>query len=64
MTTFKSLFRKRTLLEIASAELGEAELQKLNAQTAQEYAESVVVYNTNRIKRLKTFITAQTKEQP
>lgn len=62
MNAIKSLFRKRTLLERVSAELGEAELQKLEAQTAQEFAESLVAYNTSRIARLKKFIAAQTKE--
>lgn len=58
----KPLFRRKSLLEIASAELGDAELQKLSAQTAQEYAEAAVAYNTARIARLKKFIAAQTKE--
>ena len=59
----RRLFRKLTPLEIASSELFVAELEKLEAQTAQEYAESVVSYNSARIRRLKAFITAQTKEE-
>jgi len=58
----KRLFRKLTPLECASRELVEAELAKLEAQTATEYAASITEYNTLRIKRLRAFIAAQTKE--
>lgn len=59
----KRLTRKLTLLEVATRELAEAELGKLTAQTAQEFAESVVAYNVARIKRLKSFIKSQTIEE-
>ena len=52
----KRMFRKLTPAEVASAELADAELAKLQAQTAMEYASSVVDYNSTRIKRLKTFL--------
>lgn len=59
----KRALRRLTPLELATRELAEAELSKLTAQTAQEYAASVVSYNTTRIARLKLFISTQTKEE-
>ena len=60
---FKRLMRRLTPLEVASRELAEAEMQKLSAQTAQEYAASVVSYNTTRIGRLRAFVASQTKDE-
>lgn len=62
IASVKRALRRLTPLEMASRELAEAELQKLSAQTAQEYAASVVSYNTTRIGRLRAFIASQTKE--
>jgi hypothetical protein len=45
-------FRKPTREECLSKELAEAYSERLEAQTAVEFATSVVDYNTNRIKRL------------
>lgn len=59
----KRVMRRLTPLEMASRELAEAELQSLTAQTAVEYASSVVTYNAARIKRLRLFIAAQTKDE-
>lgn len=59
----KRLMRRLTPLEMASRELAEAELESLTAQSAAEYAASIVTYNAARIKRLRTFIAAQTKEE-
>lgn len=50
---FKELFRARTLKEIMSAELREAQLNKLKAESGVEYAKSVVSYNEQRIARLQ-----------
>ena len=55
-------FHKITPLEIASIELIEAEIAKLEAETAQEFAASAVTYNTARITRLKKYINTLTKE--
>lgn len=63
ITDIKRVLRRLTPLELATRELAEAELQKLTAQTAQEYAASVVGYNTTRIARLKNFIASQAKEE-
>jgi len=45
-------FKKPTPLEMIAAELADAHLRKLEAETAVEYAQSIVDYNVNRIKRL------------
>jgi len=49
---FKKPFAKPTPLEIIAAELAEAHMEKLSAETAVEYAQSIVDYNLARIKRL------------
>jgi len=59
---FKRAMRRITPLELAAKELSDAELAKLSAQTAQEWASAIVQYNTNRIARLRSFIAAQSKE--
>lgn len=56
--TIKRLFRKLTPVEVVSRELVEAELSKLEAQTAQEYASSMTEYHEKRIKRLRAFLKA------
>ena len=48
----KEPFKKPTPLEMIAAELADAHLEKLNAETAVEYAQSIVDYNINRIARL------------
>lgn len=49
---FKEPFKKPTPLEVIAAELAEAHLAKLQAETAVEYTQSIVDYNVTRIKRL------------
>lgn len=51
-----NLFRPRTALELAAAELAEAERSRLAAQSAQEYAASMVAYHATRIERLRTIL--------
>ena len=51
-----NIFKKPTPLEVAQRELVEAEHAKLAAQSAAEYAASMVRYNEQRIVRLTTFI--------
>ena len=48
----KEPFKKPTPLEVIAAELADAHLEKLDAETAVEYAQSIVDYNTTRIARL------------
>lgn len=56
ITLIKRAFRRLTPLEVAARELAEAELSKLQAQSAAEYAQSVVTYNDARIKRLRKLL--------
>lgn len=49
---FKDPFRKPSPLEMIAAELDESHREKLTAETAVEYAQSIVDYNVNRIERL------------
>ena len=63
MVTFiKNYFRKPTPLEMVARELTVAHLCKLEAETAVDYAVSVVRYNDTRIKRLEQHINNH-KEQ-
>ena len=52
MELMKEPFKKPTPLEMIAAELADAHLEKLNAETAVEYAQSIVDYNKTRIERL------------
>jgi len=45
-------FKRPTPLEMIASELARAHLEKLEAETAVEYAQSIVDYNVTRIKRL------------
>jgi hypothetical protein len=45
-------FKKPTPLEMIAGELAHAHLEKLEAETAVEYAQSIVDYNMTRITRL------------
>ena len=52
MTLMREPFKKPSPLEMIATELAHAHLEKLEAETAVEYAQSIVDYNVNRIKRL------------
>jgi hypothetical protein len=52
MELMKEPFKKPSPLEMIAAELADAHLEKLSAETAVEYAQSIVDYNVNRIERL------------
>jgi len=58
----KELFRPKTINEIIAIELREAHLKKLQAESAVEYAQSIVQYNQERIKRLELRLTEHTQE--
>ena len=49
----RDVLRPRTLEEIINKELREAHLSKMDAEKALEYANSVVEYNRQRIRRLE-----------
>ena len=59
----KDSMRARTLHEILAKELREAYLSKLNAETAQEYAQSIGSYNEARIVRINKRILDLGEEQ-
>ena len=44
-------------------ELAEAEMALLRAETGVEYAQALVTYNKNRVKRLKAYLNAPTTEE-
>ena len=52
----KERMRQRTPLEMVTQELALAHLAKLEAETAVDYAKSVVAYNDARIKRLEVYL--------
>ena len=58
----KESLRARTLQEIISKELREAQLNKLEAESAVDYAKSVVTYNEQRIVRLQKRLAEHTTE--
>jgi len=55
--------RARTRREILLKELKEAYLSKLNAETALEYAQSVLQYNEARIARINKRLTDLGEEE-
>ena len=52
MALMKEPFRKPSPLEVIATELAHSHLEKLEAETAVEYAQSIVSYNVTRIERL------------
>lgn len=52
LTLLKEPFKKPSPLEMIATELAHAHLEKLEAETAVEYTQSIVDYNVTRIKRL------------
>jgi tRNA(Phe) wybutosine-synthesizing methylase Tyw3 len=55
----KDILRSKTISEVIYAELQEAHLRKLEAETAAEYANAAMQYNEERIKRLETRLAEQ-----
>ena len=49
----KDILRAKTIYEVIDSELQEAYLRKLEAETAAEYADAAIKYNSRRIERLK-----------
>lgn len=58
----KRLLAIPTPLEMAARELVKAQREKLEAESALDYATNIVQYNDDRINRLKTRL-AELKEQ-
>jgi hypothetical protein len=57
----RDFVRQLTHMELVNKELEEAKVEKLEAETAVEYAQSIVQYNTKRIDRLNTYIAEKEK---
>ena len=53
---FRAIFRKPTPTEMAARELVEAQLARLAAQSAVDYANAIAAYNEARAKRLREFL--------
>lgn len=51
-----NIFRTPSALELATRELDEAERSLLEAQTAREYADAMVMYHSERIDRLHRYV--------
>jgi uncharacterized protein YutE (UPF0331/DUF86 family) len=59
----KNFFRQPTRLEMVTKELAVAHIAKLEAETAVDYATSVVAYNDARIARLTGLMNLVAKER-
>lgn len=59
----KERLREPTPLEVVSRELAQAHLEKLEAETAVDYAQSIVDYNTVRIARLNMHLRTYKNEE-
>ena len=61
MNWIKKIFQPRSPLEMAAVELVEAQRAKLAAESAAEFAEAIVDYNTQRILRLTVYLQGEVK---
>lgn len=57
----QSFWRQKTPLEVITQELALAHLSMLEAETAVDYATSIVIYNRTRILRLNEHLLTYTK---
>ena len=60
-TELKLLLKSVTPAQAVAGELFEAEMALLRAETGVEYAQALVAYNKNRIKRLKAYAAVEEK---
>ena len=58
----REVTRSKTIHETIAKELRGAHLKKLEAESGVEYAQSVVLYNEQRIARLTARLTQHTEE--
>jgi len=66
MTIFQDLkhtFKTPTPLQVAASELAIAELELLKAKTGVEFAFSLVIFNEQRIRRLKAYMVEINKDK-
>ena len=59
----KDILRPKTIYEVVHAELQDAYLRKLEAETAAEYAHAAMQYNEERIKRLEARLVKHKEEE-
>lgn len=57
----QSFWRQKTPMEVIANELALAHLSLLEAETAVDYATSIVIYNRTRILRLNEHLLTYTK---
>ena len=62
MNKLLNVFQKPSAALLARVELEEAKRQLLAAQTALEYAQSMVTYNESKVKRLTAYLKKETTE--
>ena len=60
---YKQVMRRVTLVEITQDELRMAQLEKLKAESAADYANGIVAYNEARIARLNKRISEYKAEE-
>jgi hypothetical protein len=60
---FRCMVKSVTPAQAIVWELAEAEMALLRAETGVEYAQALVTYNKNRVKRLKAYLNAPTTEE-
>jgi hypothetical protein len=59
----KDILRAKTIAEVIYAELQDAHLRKLEAETAAEYARAAMQFNEDRIARLKQRLLEHKEER-
>ena len=59
MKLLSDIFRKPSPLQLAKAELEEAQRKYLDAQTALDYANAMLRYESDRVRRLEAFVSKQ-----
>ncbi len=62
-TELRLLLKSVTPSQAIVWELAEAEMALLRAETGVEYAQALVTYNKNRVKRLKAYLNVPTEEK-
>jgi hypothetical protein len=62
MNKLLNVFQKPSAALLARVELEEAKRQLLAAQTALEYAQSMVTYNEAKVKRLTAYLKKESAE--
>lgn len=59
----REMLKRVTPAQAIVAELAEAEMALLKAETGVEYAQAAVTFNKSRVKRLKAYLNVPTEEK-